>query len=567
MPAAGAAGRSFPTGRKKDGNKKIAELRRDAKPPRAAAGFFLQNFWNPGKNVCYTAQNRMLLPAAGPGGPSAAGPDVKRRRFGECYFYDCSIWYPRNPGKVKLSREAANEIPGVPEPKAAARALKVASIVLGSILLIAIIAVVLLLVVFPPSIKVSPSDGGTEVDPASQSLEISTAMWGASIATVMVKEEKVAADGARYDSRILDGAVRDGRFVLKDGSNPLIPDAQYTVTVTGTVKEIGLSGITSTPVEEVHVFTTIITPMPIIPEDGLVVRYGEEAVLEWNTPIRSFDYELEGIESTAVIDGGEGKTARITLASFSQGQSYPITVSSAESVNGRQMQQPVAGTVVTAPSLGLQLEPGDGITGASTEAHPTLVFSEPVSNPEVIDKVVSVEPRVDGSFSWLEPNRLEFVPAAPWEHLSDVTVSVKGGPDSLRGISGGFIDSDIISTFTTAPYKSIDVDISSQTLTLYENGVAVESFLASTGLPSTSTPLGDYTIYAKITKTDMRGEGYFAPDVPWVLVFMGDYTIHGNYWATAFGQRSSHGCVGLPVETAKYVFEWTPLGTPVHIHE
>lgn len=458
-------------------------------------------------------------------------------------------------------------MPGVPDSRAAARSVKIVAIILGSIVLVAVVTAILLLVVFSPSIKVSPSDGQSEIDPASQSLEIGTAMWGASIATVMVKEEKVAADGTRQDSRVLDGVVRDGDFVLADGSNPLAPDAQYTVTVTGTVKEIGLSGIKSTPVEEVHTFTTITTPMPLIAEGGMVVNYGQDAFLEWNTPIESFEYKLEGIESTAVIEGGSGTTVRIALASFAQGQSYPMTISAATSTNGRQLQQPLVTTLNTTTALTVQMEPGEGVTSASVDSHPTLVFSEPVSNPEDIDKILTVDPQVEGGINWLEPNRVEFVPAAPWEHLTDVTVSVKGGPDGLRGIGGGYIESGMIGTFTTAPLKMIDVDVSAQTLTLYENGVATESFLASTGLAGTATPLGDYTIYAKITKTDMRGEGYFAPDVPWVLVFMGDYTIHGNYWATAFGQRSSHGCVGLPVETAKYVFDWTPLGTPVRIHE
>jgi lipoprotein-anchoring transpeptidase ErfK/SrfK len=299
----------------------------------------------------------------------------------------------------------------------------------------------------------------------------------------------------------------------------------------------------------------------------MVVNYGEDAILEWNNPITSFDYELEGIESTATIEGGEGTTVRIELASFSQGQSYPITITGAEAVNGRQLKQPVAAALTTAPALTVQVDPADGVSGASVESHPTLTFSEPVSNPEVIDEMVLVEPQLGGSFTWVEPNKVEFVPAANWDHLTDVTVYVTGGPGSLRGIGGGYIDADVTSTFATAPFKLIEVDISAQSMILYENGVEVDRFLCSTGLPSTSTPLGDYTIYAKITKTDMRGEGYFAPDVPWVLVFMGDYTIHGNYWATAFGQRSSHGCVGLPVSTAEYVFGWTPLGTPVNIHE
>jgi hypothetical protein len=366
---------------------------------------------------------------------------------------------------------------------------------------------------------------------------------------------------------MLDGSVVDGKFVLSDGSNPMVPDAEYTVTVTGNVKEFSLTGFSDAVVDEKHTFTTVTTPMPIIPEEGLVVPYGEDAVLEWNIPISNFDYAIDGIESTAVVDGGEGEMVRISLAGFVQGQEYPFTIKAAESASGRQLQEPIVSTIATPPPLGIYVEPGGGATGASIEAQPTVLLSEPVSNPEMLDQLVTIEPAVEGTLSWVEPNLFQFIPDSPWDHLIDVTLSIKGGPDSLRGISGGFLETDVVSTFTTAPYKSIDVDVSNQVLTIYENGVLVDSFLCSTGLASTSTPLGDYTIYAKITKTDMRGEGYFAPDVPWVLVFMGDYTIHGNYWATAFGAPSSHGCVGLPVSTAEYLFEWAPLGTPVHIHE
>jgi lipoprotein-anchoring transpeptidase ErfK/SrfK len=49
-------------------------------------------------------------------------------------------------------------------------------------------------------------------------------------------------------------------------------------------------------------------------------------------------------------------------------------------------------------------------------------------------------------------------------------------------------------------------------------------------------------------------------------MFNGDYTIHGNYWATSFGAPSSHGCVGLPLDEAEYLYNWTPIGTIVSIH-
>ncbi len=68
----------------------------------------------------------------------------------------------------------------------------------------------------------------------------------------------------------------------------------------------------------------------------------------------------------------------------------------------------------------------------------------------------------------------------------------------------------------------------------------------------------------------MSGPGYVQPDVPWINYFdnSGD-AIHGNYWraASVFGNsNTSHGCVGLPVANAAWVYDWAPVGTPVLIH-
>lgn len=445
--------------------------------------------------------------------------------------------------------------------------LRVAAVIGGSLVAAIALAFFMLLVAFPPRISLSPADSEIEVRPGDHSIEIKTSMWGASVSSYAVNEALIAADGTRDSGRLLNGTIKDGNFVLEDGLNPLVPDAEYTVRVSGTVKKLGLSGYYDEAVEQTHTFTTVTTPMPVIPKGGLKVKYGEEVRLEWNIPVSGFEYQLDGVPNRLARTEEDGRVAYITLDKFEQGKEYPIRVTSATSSNNIDMKQPVAGAVVTAPPLSISFDPADGATGASIEAHPTLVFSEPVSNPDAIRSAVTIEPQVKGSFKWSEPNKLEFVPEAPFEHLVDVTLRVKGGPTLLRGIGGGFVDTDIQSTFTTAPEKSIEVDISEQQITLYENGVPVESFAVSTGLSGTDTPMGDYTIYAKLSKTDMRGPGYFAPAVPWVMVFKGDYTIHGNYWATAFGRRSSHGCVGLPVSTAKHVYDWTPIGTPVSIHE
>ncbi len=468
-------------------------------------------------------------------------------------------------GTVTLGREAAKELPA-PRIKPLASRIKLAVIIVGAAVALAVVATLLLVVVLPPRISVSPSDGASEIKPDESWLEISTSRWGASLSTVAVKQAIVAPDGTRINERMLDGRLQDGRFVLNDGSNPLVSDAEYTVTVTGTVKQFGLSGVSDMPTEQTLTFTTVTTPMPIVPTGGLKVKYGEDLTIDWNIPVSKFEYQLDGIQSTMKLDA-DGRAAHITLAKFEQGKEYPLKITSATSNNGRELKAPIVTTTATAPALGLAFEPADGAISMSIESHPTIVFSEPVSNPDLAKTLVTVDPQVQGTFNWPAPNKLEFVPANPWDHLQDVTIRIKGGPQGLRGIGGGFVEADASSTFTTAPAKAVDVDVTAQKVTLLENGVAIESYACSTGAVGTDTPLGDYTIYAKMQAIDMRGPGYFAPKVPWVMVFKGDYTMHGNYWATAFGQRSSHGCVGLPVETAHHVYNWVDIGTPIHIHE
>jgi lipoprotein-anchoring transpeptidase ErfK/SrfK len=69
----------------------------------------------------------------------------------------------------------------------------------------------------------------------------------------------------------------------------------------------------------------------------------------------------------------------------------------------------------------------------------------------------------------------------------------------------------------------------------------------------------------------MRNRGQVVPNVPWVLCISADGMIclHGAPWQEAAGQSfgvpRSHGCVRVPSPHARWLFEHTPLGTPVTI--
>ena len=121
----------------------------------------------------------------------------------------------------------------------------------------------------------------------------------------------------------------------------------------------------------------------------------------------------------------------------------------------------------------------------------------------------------------------------------------------------------------------IEVNLSERHLYVWSDGAIIFDVAASPGRPSYPTPTGVFYINTKLVSQDMTGpdpdqpEGYyFQPDVPYVMYFdnQGD-AIHGVYWHNNFGQlSSSHGCVGIPVWAAQWLFDWTWIGTPVWIH-
>ncbi len=110
--------------------------------------------------------------------------------------------------------------------------------------------------------------------------------------------------------------------------------------------------------------------------------------------------------------------------------------------------------------------------------------------------------------------------------------------------------------------KWIDVDLSEQLVTPYEDMTPIRSFIVSTGLPGTPTVTGEFRIWAKTAVQDMyggnraAGDYYYLEDVQWVQYFFEDYAFHGTYWHENFGQPMSRGCVNMRNEDAKWLFDW-----------
>lgn len=121
--------------------------------------------------------------------------------------------------------------------------------------------------------------------------------------------------------------------------------------------------------------------------------------------------------------------------------------------------------------------------------------------------------------------------------------------------------------------KYIDIDTKSQVMVLFENGVAIRSFIVSSGKRGMDTPTGNFSIHNKTPRAWSKTYGLYMPY--WMAIVPGGkFGIHelpewpGGYkeGANHLGTPVSHGCVRLGVGSAKEVYDWTDIGTPVVIH-
>jgi lipoprotein-anchoring transpeptidase ErfK/SrfK len=98
----------------------------------------------------------------------------------------------------------------------------------------------------------------------------------------------------------------------------------------------------------------------------------------------------------------------------------------------------------------------------------------------------------------------------------------------------------------------------------------IREFVISTGTARYPTITGQFQIYIKHLKADMRGVDlgvpWYLPDVPYVMYFYSGYGIHGTYWHDNFGTPMSHGCINLTIEDAEWLYNFSEIGTSVKIH-
>lgn len=123
--------------------------------------------------------------------------------------------------------------------------------------------------------------------------------------------------------------------------------------------------------------------------------------------------------------------------------------------------------------------------------------------------------------------------------------------------------------------KKIVVSISQQNLKCFEGTDVVCDFTISSGTYALPTPTGNfkverkrdvaysasYDLYMNYWMAFTPNEAYGIHELPYWKYSWGIVTEGANH----LGVRVSHGCVRLGIGSAKQVYDWAPVGTPVEI--
>ena len=120
--------------------------------------------------------------------------------------------------------------------------------------------------------------------------------------------------------------------------------------------------------------------------------------------------------------------------------------------------------------------------------------------------------------------------------------------------------------------ERIEIDLSARTLTFFRNGHRVLRAVVGVGSRATPTPTGRYYVNQRLRAREASGP--FGPVAIGVSAFSpvltgwaqgGPIAIHGTNDPASIGKAVSNGCIRLPNETVRRLYDATPSGTPVVI--
>ncbi|MDB5553283.1 MAG: L,D-transpeptidase protein [Rhizobium sp.] len=116
----------------------------------------------------------------------------------------------------------------------------------------------------------------------------------------------------------------------------------------------------------------------------------------------------------------------------------------------------------------------------------------------------------------------------------------------LTLLAFGFISSAQAGTITAR------ISLSSQTMTVTQNGFVVYKWKVSTARNGYVTPTGSWK--AKWASRNHRSRKYDNAPMPYAIFFNGGYAVHATFDLKRLGRPASHGCIRLHPSNAATFF-------------
>jgi lipoprotein-anchoring transpeptidase ErfK/SrfK len=381
-----------------------------------------------------------------------------------------------------------------------------------------------------------------------------------------IAKAEVQAVGHAAEAQIAKDDPRVLRVQVKDP----VPGQNLTLRL------IDVVGVNGAPTEDLRLSVhtpdalTLASVAGVTAPGRVQVPSDQPLTVQWSRPVTSFRYTVD--DAAKNWSGEPNHTVRLPVHSI-PGQPIMVTINEATAEDGGWLPAAHTFELVSPPPLRIAATwPENGATNISVNGDPTIRFSEPIAlaDQAAAEAAIEFDPPVPGRFQWLTRDRVRFLPEDSFPRLTDMTMTVRSGSDGARAESGGMLEDNFSLSFQTGRKKVIDVSLSRQVLTLYEDDEAIWSAAVATGVRGADTPPGTYQVTAKRPLARFRGVNpngsrYDIPNVRWVLDFYEDYTIHGAYWRSAFGRPGSNGCVSLTDANAKRVYDFAEEGTTVVI--
>jgi lipoprotein-anchoring transpeptidase ErfK/SrfK len=304
------------------------------------------------------------------------------------------------------------------------------------------------------------------------------------------------------------------------------------------------------------------------PQDAIVALLAGPSATEKTAGFRSYVPAGTPLRSLSVADG---------VATVDLGELF-IQGTNGESLDARVTQ--VVYTLTAAPGVTsvrllvkggtpLGIFPGINATGPLTRASlatPSLPAPKPpAAGPEkpvseatraLQQQLVDLGYLADGAADG-EPGPQTSNAVLAFQKWQRLPRDGAAGPSTLAALAAASRPAPIT---RGGSGKRIEILLDRQVALAIQDNRVVRTIAISSGAPATPTPPGSYTVFGRYARW---WSVPFQDWLPWSLQFVGGIALHEYPQVPA--TPASHGCVRQMRFDAKWLYDFTPLGTPVTV--